>query len=91
MSTDGIKVIDQVESEVDGFPFTVVTFESETSYFILSYLRKMPVSHKYEIEFDSFPKGSDIAIENLDRMRDLALRDLSDGLYKRWIINWASQ
>jgi len=85
------KVLSQTPIEIDGFPFTIVTFETEASYLVISYLRNMPVSHKYEIEFNSFPKGSEVAEEKLRGMQDLARKDLGNGLYRMWIVHWASQ
>ena len=85
------KVIDEENLEVDQWPFTIRTLQTSDRYAVMAFLRNMPVSHEYVVDRETFLSQKAAGNDPLKKLKELARKDLKAGLYRTWVIHWASQ
>jgi hypothetical protein len=85
------QLVSSTPFECDGWPLTISTFKNDEGYLVQAFLRNMPVSHTYHVDHRTYETKEQAGERPLDKLSDLAKQDLAAGLYRKWIIHWASQ
>jgi hypothetical protein len=85
------ELLAEVPFEHDGWPFVIRSFKTAEGLTVQSFLGNMPVSHTYAIDTATYNAQGSSGEDALSTLIDLARRDLAAGLYRRWILHWASQ
>jgi hypothetical protein len=85
------KPVNMTAFEYDDWPFTICTFEDQKGYFVQTFLKNMPVSHTYHVDNQTYAAKVAAGENPLSKLIDLAKSDIVSGLYRKWILHWASQ